>query len=223
MLVCLPEGMCCSSDARACSSSHSLASYIFLLLHVLFIIAIFISFRVAFHENEDLITDPWATAKNYRRCVIKTAWPDVLGKCANCMHGQPPIRLLPEMHLSCVTGRATLRDARPTLGGGVQTACGHCRTRFYWDLAAWIPWDYIALIIMGDLHTGTSIVARLPLLRLLRLVSMTPSMTNGGAGHEHRPTGHAVRSHTGNNAALLLLGLSKHTRAGPVHHILALP
>ena len=44
-----------------------LASYIFLVLHVLFCVDIIISFRVAFHENEDLITDPVETARNYRR------------------------------------------------------------------------------------------------------------------------------------------------------------
>ena len=44
-----------------------LASYIFLVLHVLFCVDIIISFRVAFHENEDLITDPAETARNYRR------------------------------------------------------------------------------------------------------------------------------------------------------------
>lgn len=43
------------------------ASYIFLILHVLFCVDILISFRVAFHENEDLVTDPALTAKNYRR------------------------------------------------------------------------------------------------------------------------------------------------------------
>ena len=80
--ACLPGVLCRSSNARACSSSHSLASYIFLVLHVLFIVDIFISFRVAFHENEDLITDPWATARNYRRRVTETSWPDVFGECA---------------------------------------------------------------------------------------------------------------------------------------------
>lgn len=44
------------------------------------------------------------------------------------------------------------------------------RTRFWWDLAAWIPWDYLALLVLGDFHAGSSIVARVPLLRLLRLV-----------------------------------------------------
>ena len=82
MQACLPGGLCCLSDACACSSGHSLASYIFLMLHVLFIVDIFISFRVAFHENEDLITDPWATAKNYRRRVTKMTLPDWLGKRA---------------------------------------------------------------------------------------------------------------------------------------------
>ena len=44
------------------------------------------------------------------------------------------------------------------------------RTRFWWDLTAWIPWDYLALLVLGDFHAGSSIVARVPLLRLLRLV-----------------------------------------------------
>ena len=99
------------------------------------------------------------------------------------MRGHPPIWPLPEMHLSCVTRWLTLKMLDFTFRAGAQTACGRCRTRFYWDLAAWIPWDYIALIITGDLHTGTSIVARLPLLRLIRLVSMIPSMIDIGAGH----------------------------------------
>lgn len=43
------------------------ASYIFLLLHLLFSVDILISFRVAFQENETLVTDPALTAKNYRR------------------------------------------------------------------------------------------------------------------------------------------------------------
>ena len=47
-----------------------LASYIFLVLHVLFCVDIMISFRVAFHENEDLITDPAETARNYRRRAL---------------------------------------------------------------------------------------------------------------------------------------------------------
>lgn len=47
-----------------------LASVIFLILHVLFCVDILISFRVAFHENEALITDPAATAKNYRRHIL---------------------------------------------------------------------------------------------------------------------------------------------------------
>jgi hypothetical protein len=47
-----------------------LASYIFLVLHVLFCVDIIISFRVAFHENEDLITDPAETARNYRRRAL---------------------------------------------------------------------------------------------------------------------------------------------------------
>ena len=190
MQACLPGDLCCSSDARACSSGHSLASYIFLILHVLFIVDIFISFRVAFHENEDLITDPWATAKNYRRCVIKIAWPDALGGACSAFNAwttsNSSFWLSSKMHLGCVTARPILRDIGLTIGEGVKTACGHCRTRFYWDLAAWIPWDYIALIIMGDLRTGTSIVARAPLLRLLRLVSMAPSISNIRAAHEHR-------------------------------------
>jgi len=45
------------------------------------------------------------------------------------------------------------------------------RTRFWWDLAAWVPFDYIALLVLGDFHAGSSIVARVPLLRLTRLVS----------------------------------------------------
>ena len=45
-----------------------------------------------------------------------------------------------------------------------------CRTRFWWDLTAWIPWDYLLLLVLGDFHAGSSIVARVPLLRLLRLV-----------------------------------------------------
>ena len=46
------------------------------------------------------------------------------------------------------------------------------RTRFWWDLAAWLPLDYIALLILGDLGAGTSLLARVPLLRLLRLVRL---------------------------------------------------
>ena len=45
-----------------------------------------------------------------------------------------------------------------------------CRTRFWWDLVAWIPWDYIVLLVLGDFHAGDSIVARVPILRLFRLV-----------------------------------------------------
>lgn len=44
------------------------------------------------------------------------------------------------------------------------------RTRFYWDLAAWLPLDYLALWLLGDFHAGQSIIARVPLLRLLRMV-----------------------------------------------------
>ncbi len=50
-----------------------------------------------------------------------------------------------------------------------QAGCAR-RTRFWWDLAAWVPLDYIALFILGDLHAGASLMARVPLLRLLRLV-----------------------------------------------------
>ena len=50
--------------------------------------------------------------------------------------------------------------------------CTH-RTRFWWDLTAWIPWDYLALLVLGDFHAGNSIIARVPLLRLLRLVAHT--------------------------------------------------
>lgn len=49
--------------------------------------------------------------------------------------------------------------------------CPRCRTRFWWDLVAWIPWDYLALMALGDFHMGASLIARVPLLRLLRLVS----------------------------------------------------
>lgn len=52
-----------------CSSPHMLASYIFLLLHVLFGVDILLSFRVAFHENEALVSDPARTARNYLRRV----------------------------------------------------------------------------------------------------------------------------------------------------------
>ncbi|CAL5221935.1 g4209 [Coccomyxa viridis] len=93
-------------------SPEMVASYIFLLLHLLFSVDILISFRVAFQENETLVTDPALTAKNYRR------------------------------------------------------------TRFWWDLAAWIPWDYLALLVLGDFHAGSSLVARVPLLRLLRLIRL---------------------------------------------------
>lgn len=44
------------------------------------------------------------------------------------------------------------------------------RTRFYWDLVAWLPWDYMALLLLGDLKAGQSVIARVPLLRLLRMV-----------------------------------------------------
>ena len=46
-----------------------LSSYIFLLLHMLFGVDILLSFRVAFHENEALVTDPARTAQNYLRQV----------------------------------------------------------------------------------------------------------------------------------------------------------
>ena len=52
----------------------------------------------------------------------------------------------------------------------VDCVCCICRIRFWWDLTAWIPWDYLALLVLGDFHAGSSIVARVPLLRLLRLV-----------------------------------------------------
>ena len=66
--------------------------------------------------------------------------------------------------------------------------CSCCRTRFWWDLAAWIPFDYIVLLIMGDFHTGSSIVARVPLLRLLRMVRL-PSLKPP----DHQPSVHLSR------------------------------
>ena len=38
-----------------------------------------------------------------------------------------------------------------------------------------MPLDYTALFIMNDIHAGQSLVARVPLLRLLRLVRDLPA------------------------------------------------
>ena len=57
-----------------CSSPEMVASYIFLVLHLLFSVDILISFRVAFQENEALVTDPALTAKNYRRHDTSFFW-----------------------------------------------------------------------------------------------------------------------------------------------------
>lgn len=50
------------------SSWDSATSIIFIVLHALYSIDILISFRVAYTENEMLITDKAAVARNYRRC-----------------------------------------------------------------------------------------------------------------------------------------------------------
>lgn len=55
-----------------CSSWASPSSIIFMGLHLLYAIDIVISFRVAFTENEVLITNKADVAKNYRRCLFFT-------------------------------------------------------------------------------------------------------------------------------------------------------
>ncbi|KAK9903334.1 hypothetical protein WJX75_003130 [Coccomyxa subellipsoidea] len=88
------------------------SSIIFMALHLLYAMDILISFRVAFTENEILVTNRADVARNYRR------------------------------------------------------------TRFYWDMAAWLPLDYLALWLLGDFHAGQSIIARVLLLRLLRMIRL---------------------------------------------------
>lgn len=75
------------------------------------------------------------------------------------------VGLFPVMTLGSL--RASQRPLSCWNASSSQTTC---RTRFWWDLVAWIPWDYIVLLVLGDFHAGDSIVARVPILRLFRLV-----------------------------------------------------
>ena len=197
-----------------CSSPEMVASYIFLLLHLLFSVDILISFRVAFHENEALVTDPALTAKNYRRCLTARHLPNTptlllltsfqlvstsceptklchimqqavvllitdemkatsTGKRSTTFFCAVWLRMMSVLGLHAPQGVATLYAERRCMAASQLLAdpvCCTCRIRFWWDLTAWIPWDYLALLVMGDFHAGSSIVARVPLLRLLRLV-----------------------------------------------------
>ncbi len=55
-------------------------------------------------------------------------------------------------------------------GAKYASALCFCRKRFYWDMVAWLPFDYLALAVLGDFRAGQSVIARVPLLRLLRMV-----------------------------------------------------
>ena len=151
-------------------------------MHLFFLADICISFRVAHRDGEVLVTDGAATAKNYMRCVPGRRLPAAISMASGT-------RLSGQDLESCMLMGIGAQYVAPGHEGTEVSGCFSvakdagglealhvlpvrpCRTRFWWDLAAWIPLDYIALAVLGDLHAGASLVARVPLLRLLRLVT----------------------------------------------------
>ncbi|BDA49938.1 probable potassium channel AKT2 [Coccomyxa sp. Obi] len=71
-----------------------------------------------------------------------------------------------------ISFRVAFTDTEVLVTNKADVARNYRRTRFYWDLVAWLPFDYIALAVLGDFKAGQSVIARVPLLRLLRMVRL---------------------------------------------------
>ncbi|CAL8465533.1 g5069 [Coccomyxa elongata] len=109
------------------------------------------------------VYEPWVVA--FLPHSERYSWASPTGIIFVILHVLYSVDILISFHVAFTESEVLITNK-------ADVARNYRRKRFYWDMVAWLPFDYLALAVLGDFKAGQSVIARVPLLRLLRMVRL---------------------------------------------------